>query len=196
MASLMLVNPRKRRKSRRKAVTHKKNPIRRRRSTGLSAAPHKRRRHHYRRNPIGGTGITEQIKGSAIGALGAIAVDLAMTRLPIPASMKTGAMLHVAQGAVSLGLGMLVAKVGKNKKLGMQLADGGMTVALYAAAKSMVGPQLGLAGYEDLGDDLLGFEDLGDDLLGMDDDYSMGGVGWQNAAATYDMAGGEFDQDY
>lgn len=199
MSTLMLVNPRKRRKTkarRRKTITHSKNPIRRkRRSTSLSAAPrHHRRRKSYRRNPIsGGTGIVDQVKGAAVGALGAIAVDLAMSKLPIPATMKSGAMLHVAQGVVSLGLGMLVAKVGKNKKLGMQLAEGGLTVALYAAAKSAVGDKLGLAGYEDLGDDLLGFQDLGDDLLGMDDDYSMGGVGWQNAAPTYDMAGGDDD---
>lgn len=193
----MLVNPRKRRKSKvarkRKSITHAKNPIRRkRRSTGLSAV---KRRKSYKRNPIvNGTSIVSQVKGAAVGAMGAIAVDLAMTKLPIPLSMRTGAMLHLTQGAVSLGLGMLVAKVGKNKKLGMQIAEGGLTVALYAAAKAAVGDKLGLAGYEDLGDDLLGFQDLGDDLLGMDDDFSMGGVGWQNAAPSFDMAGDFSDE--
>jgi hypothetical protein len=85
---------------------------------------------------------------------------------------------------------MLVSKVAKNKKLGMQLADGGLTIALYAAAKSVVGAKLGLNGYEELGDDLLGYE-LADDLLGMEDDWSMGGMGWNNAAPV--SMSGEFN---
>lgn len=193
MASLMLVNPRKRRKARKTTVA-KRNPSRRRKSLS-TLAHHKKhsRRRSYRRNPIGGTSVTDQVKGAAVGALGAVGVDLLMTRLPIPATMKTGAMLHLSQGLVSLGLGMAVAKFGRNKKLGAQLADGGLTVALYAATKSMIGPKLGLSGFETLGDDLLGYEMLGDDLLG-DDDYldgvgvteddwsQMNGVGWYDAA--------------
>lgn len=200
MSTLMLVNPRKRRKTtakrRRKSITHAKNPIRRkRRSTAVSTSPRRHlRRKSYRRNPIATSkGVVEQVKGAAVGAMGAVAVDLVMSKLTIiPTAMRTGTMRHVTQGLISVGLGVLVAKVGKNRKLGMQLAEGGLTVALYTMAKASLGDKLGLNGYEELGDDLLGFQDLGDDLLGMDDDFSMGGVGWQNAAPSFDMAGGDF----
>ena len=193
MSTLMLVNPRKRRKAKRKTTVAKRNPSRRRK---VGAVAHRKHRRTYRRNPIGGSSLTEQIKGSAIGALGAVGVDLLMSKLPIPASMKTGAMLHLTQGAVSLGLGMAVSKLGRNKKLGMQLAEGGLTIALYAATKSMIGPKLGLAGFESLGDDLLGYEMLGDDLLGMDDDFTMGGVGWYDSAAVSAGMDGDFSDEY
>lgn len=173
MAHLMLVNPKKRRKSsaakpakrvKRRKVSYAKNPI--------------QRKHHrrYRRNPISGGGIVGQLKNSAIGAAGALAVDVAMAKLPIPVQYKSGPMLHVAQGLISLGLGFAVAKFGKNKTLGMQLAEGGLTVAMYAAARTTLAPSLGL------GDDLLGYSMNG---------YSMGDSGLLGA----DSYMGDYETD-
>jgi hypothetical protein len=75
-----------------------------------------------------------------------------------------------AQGLVSIGLGMAVAKFGKNKRLGVQLAEGGLTIALHGVMKGALAKQMpALAGYDDglLGNDgVLGYDD---GLLGYDD---------------------------
>lgn len=177
MASLMLVNPRKRRAKRKTA--RKAPSIARRVKTVYKKATRK-----YRRNPIGGSGKTNmvnQIKNAAIGAGGAVAVDILLAKLPIPANMKTGTMRAATQGMLSVGLGMAVAKFGKNKALGVALAEGGLTVALHGVLKSTVNnamPTLQLAGDDE---SLLGYEDLSGDLLGYED-YSDTGVGWYSAA--------------
>jgi hypothetical protein len=175
MASLMLVNPRKRRAKRKTA--RKAPSIARRVKTVYKKAARK-----YRRNPIGGssrTNLTAQIKNAAIGAGGAVAVDILMAKLPLPANLKTGTMRSATQGLVSVGLGMAVAKFGKNRALGIALAEGGLTVALHGVLKSTVNnamPTLQLAGDESL----LGYEDLSGDLLGYEDMNQ--GVGWYSAA--------------
>jgi hypothetical protein len=168
MAQLMLVNPRKRRKTAKKA----------RRKTGIvSRASGLARRvsskvRRYRRNPIGGSvsSPTTQLKNAAIGAAGALAVDVVMSKLPLPANLSTGMGRTAAQGLVSIGLGMAVAKFGKNKRLGVQLAEGGLTIALHGVMKGALAKQMpALAGYDDglLGNDgLLGYDD---GLLGYDD---------------------------
>lgn len=174
MAHLMLVNPKKR-----KSVKRRKNPITIKRRS-LSAVKHHAPKRHkrYKRNPISSHGVMGQIKNASIGAAGALAVDIAMTKLPIPAQFRNGAMLHVAQGLVSLGLGMAVSKFGKNKALGMQLADGGLTVAIYNGLRATVGSHVGLA------DDLLGYSMAGGgDLLGVDN--YMGDYDEQNDMSDY-----------
>lgn len=181
MAQLMLVNPRKRRAKRKTS---------RRKSTGLVARASsrvstglKRIRRSYRRNPIAKNDIFSQFKDGAIGAAGALAVDIAMQKLPIPDNLKTGQMKPIVQGLVGIGIGMAVAKFGKNRTLGKQLAGGAVTVSLYNAGRQMLAPTLGLAGSED---GLLAYEDMGayddtlfgadDGLLG-DDQFPEGGVG-------------------
>lgn len=173
MAQLMLVNPRKRRKARKTKA--RSSPVR-----ALSTSV-RRRFKRYRRNPIKTTGMMQTFQGGAIGAAGALAVDVAMTKLPLPANLTTGTLAPITKGMVGIGLGMLVAKVGKNKKLGEQLAAGAVTVALYNAGKQMIGPSLGLSGWDD---GLLGWDD---GLLGYDDD-----LGYYNAAPT---SGGDYAMD-
>jgi hypothetical protein len=179
MAHLMLVNPAKRKK--RKSVAKRSRVVRRKRAAvGYAKNPVRARK--YRRNPISG-GMIGQVKSAGIGAAGALAVDILMQKLPIPLSMRTGPLKHVAQGIVSLGLGFLVAKVGKNRSIGTQLADGGLVIAMYGGMKSLIGPKLGLSD-DLLGDDLLGVEDYMDEMNG----YDMSG---------YDMSGStDDDMDY
>lgn len=157
MAHVLLANPKRRRRAH-KSVAKKSAP-RRRRSTSLTTTTKVTRR-RYRRNPAAPR-LMQQVQGAAVGAAGAFMVDVAMSKLPIPANMKTGAMAAATQGLVSIGLGMLVGKFA-NKKLGMQIADGGLTVALHGALKSVAGPSVGLSGWGDAG--LLGYGDSG--LLG------------------------------
>ncbi len=172
MASLLMVNPRKRRTKRRtsKAVSKRRAPSHR-----LAAVT---TRKTYRRNPIRKAGMVDTFTKGAVGAAGALAVDVAMSKLPIPANLQTEMLAPITRGVVGIGLGMLVAKVGKNKKLGTQLADGAVTVALYSAGKSMIGPKLGLAGADDL-------------MYYGGDDYAMNyyddddGMGWNSPANTY-----------
>lgn len=169
MAQLMLVNPRKRHKSK---ARRRKNPSASK-SLSTFTRKHFRRR---RRNPIRvGGNMMQTVQGGAIGAAGALAVDVVMTKLPLPANLTTGAMASITKGAVGIGVGMLVAKVGKNKRLGEQLAAGAVTVALYNAGKQMIGPSLGLSGWDD-------------GLLGWDD----GLLGYYNAAPT---SGGYYEDD-
>lgn len=158
MAQLLLANPRRRRKSRSRSVA-------------------RRSRRRYRRNPIRSAGIMGTVKKGAIGAAGALAVDFAMQKLPIPAQFQSGALAPAVKGAVGIGLGMLVAKFGKNRALGQQLADGAVVVALYGVGKNMVGPSLGLSG------DLLGYD-------WMDDEDSLNYI---SPAQTIDMD--EMDSD-
>lgn len=186
MAKLLLANPR-RRKTRRAAAT-KKAPARRRRSTAVVSTTTKVTRRRYRRNPTAPK-MMEQVKGAAIGAAGALAVDVAFSKLPIPAQFQTGVMGQLAKGVIALGIGMIASKTG-NKKLGVQLADGGLTVALHGAMKSTVGPSIGLAGYDDAG--LLGWEDSG--LLGFQN-LSDDGMGFYSAAQTQDGVSGFQDVD-
>lgn len=168
MSQLMLVNPKKRRKTRktRKAKS---------RRTGIAKYAHnpiRKKLRRYRRNPIGRkTGMVATFTGGAIGAAGALAVDVAMQKLPIPDNLKTGQLAPIVKGMVGIGLGMVVSKVLKKNELGKQLANGAVTVALYSAGRQMIGPSIGLAGSDEglLGYDsgLLGysmFDEQGDDL--------------------------------
>lgn len=174
MAQLLLANPRKRRAKR--AVAKRKTPTRRRTVSAVTTTKVTRRR--YKRNPS--PRLMQQVQGAAVGAAGALAVDVLMAKLPmIPANMKSGVMGSAMQGIISIGLGMAASKFG-NKKLGAQLADGGLTVALHGAMKSAAAPALGLNGFSDNG--LLGFDS---GLLGfqtLDDD----GMGFMNPAPVSD----------
>jgi len=171
MGQLLMINSRKRRKAKAKTKT-------KRRSSGLmvkarSALGSVRRR--YRRNPIGGSTVSTamtQFKAGAIGAAGALAVDVVFAKLPLPANLKTGALKPVMQGLVGIAIGMAVAKFGKNKKLGSELAQGAVTVSLYNAGRAMLAPTLGLSGYDDSG--VLGYDDQG--MLGFQD------LGWYSPA--------------
>ena len=136
-AMRLLANPRKRRKT----------PARRKRVSSLTTVSKRVRR--YRRNPIRMGGAMESVKNGAVGAVGALAVDFALQKIPLPLAMTTGPMLPAAKAAVGIGIGMLVSKLGKNKKLGTQLADGAVTVSLYEFGKQAIGPSIGLSDYSD-----------------------------------------------
>lgn len=161
MAELMLLNPSSR--GRRKA------PVRRKRArtrTAVRALP-RRRVGRRRRNPIRLSGITDQFISGAIGAGGALAVDVVMSKVPLPAAFTASpVMTALTKGGIGIAIGMAVSKMGRNRALGTKLANGAITIGLYNAGKATVGPALGLAGSDEglLGYDtgLLGYSDFND----------------------------------
>jgi len=166
MPSLMMVNPKRRKATRKKRRT---TAVARRRTT-----------HRRRRNPIRSTGMMATLQNAAVGASGALVVDVAMSKLPLPANLKTGPALPAVKGGVSLLVGMLVGKILKKASLGKQLAEGGLTVAIHDMAKPMLSNVIpgGLAGSDDLmGYDLMGYEDtMSNDMGGYDEFDDMSGI--------------------
>lgn len=180
MASLMMVNPRKRRAKKR--VARRKSPARRL-ATVKTVSTRK-----YRRNPSPRVGsAVSTIKSGAIGAAGAVATEVILSKLPLPAALSSGNGKIAASALVSVGLGMMVAKYGKNKSLGMDMAQGGVTVALHSTLRGMVAGPMGLAGSEEL----MGY-DAG--LMGGFYDDFNDGMGYTSNSATYEM-GAIFDED-
>jgi hypothetical protein len=157
MAQLMLINPAKRPgKRRRKATrspaqkaatrrmlaanrrTRHAAPKRRRNPIAASAVHRvtRRTRRARSRNPIGMTGIMSGITDAAIGAGGALAVDMAFNYLPLPANMKTGMVGVAAKAATAIALGTVGRKV-LGRTAG-KMAAGALTVIAYDALKGFV----------------------------------------------------------
>lgn len=160
MEELLIVNPRRRRRSRKararsgkrrsaaqRAATRRMiaaNRARRGGSISFAANPRRRRR-SYRRNPaalLGNFGkINSQqpmriIQNAAIGAVGAIVLNTVLSRLPLPAMLVTGRTRYLTQGITALGLGMLAARfklVGG--QMAAQAAEGALTVTIADAIK-------------------------------------------------------------
>lgn len=141
MASLMLINPRKRRAASKRRT--RRNPVAKRAAPKRNPAranPLKtyRKRSRARRNPIGLGGITATLTNAAIGGAGAVAVDYALEFLPLPVSMKTGWTGVAVKGAIAVGVGMIGKKfLGRNAE---RMAEGALTVLAYSSIKGLLAP--------------------------------------------------------
>jgi len=144
MAQLMLINPRKRR-AKRKAAPAKRRvavrsnpvpPIKRRRSRRTSLKTVARRSRRIRRNPIGLNGIMGTLTDAAIGAGGAIAVNFAFDKLPLPLSMKSGMVGVASKAALAIALGTFGKKFMGNTA--GKMAAGALTVIAYDLAKQLL----------------------------------------------------------
>ena len=126
----------KRRVSRSAPVARAASPRRRKyKRSGAAAASQAGRVLRYRRpNPIGNF-ISDTLIPSAVGGAGALALDVAVAALPLPASMKTGPMAPLVKVAGSVGLGMLAGQL-MGRKTGEQVAAGALTVTIYNLAKT------------------------------------------------------------
>jgi hypothetical protein len=164
--SLMLINPRARRKSRKprsaaqKAATRRmiaaragraSNPAPRRskrRATakrrhnpiGLRRVHHAARTHRRRRNPIGGGlgNIGGMVINGLKGAAGAVAVNAVTNYLP--AAVTTGKVLY----ATRAGIALLIGTIGR-KVLGAHarpMAEGALAVNFTDMANSLMGTML------------------------------------------------------
>lgn len=139
----------------------------RRQSTGVSIIMKRSRRSRRRgsrarrRNPISiraTVGSAKPILQRAfVGALGAVAVNTAMSRLfpmILPANLQamfmTGRVRYLTQGAAALALGMVAQRLGLRAATATQMAEGSLTVTLTDAIRDVAmqaGVPLGGIGY-------------------------------------------------
>jgi len=154
MAHMLLVNPRKRRKTRGRKKASKRvrrsrarAPTRRRRSRKVVSRrrrnPIRMHRRRRRRNPLGlnFNSIKSQVMDSAIGAGGAVVLDIALGYLPVPASLKTGTAAPLVKGAAAIVMGMLASKV-VGSGVAHKMAGGALTVMLHGIIKRTAGTML------------------------------------------------------
>lgn len=167
MNEILLVNPR-RRKRRKKTTTRKRrrntasNPRRRRRKTTV-----RRRR---RRNPrVTARSIQSDVMEALQGATGALALDVTLGYLPLPANLKAGIVGTGVKALLAIGIGVL----GANTKIvrpatAKRFANGALTVVLHDELKKQVAqfmPNIAMGEY-----------------LGVDyNDYEMAGLGYHGA---------------
>lgn len=91
-----------------------------------------------RRNPVNSrVRVMDQVKQAAIAASGAIALDMAWSYLPVPASLNVGGVKHIAKGAGAILLGMLAGKI-VSKRTADNMTLGALTVILHSAARDMI----------------------------------------------------------
>jgi len=119
---------------------------------------HRRARHvrRYRRrhsNPrFSVSGITNQLMPAAYGAAGAIALDVALGYIPLPAMLQSGYAKSATKIVGALGIGWLARKFLRGK--GSAVAAGALTVAVYGLMKQVIvqfAPSVkGLGDYEEI----------------------------------------------
>jgi hypothetical protein len=172
MAGLLLVNPKRRSRRKSKVSSHHRRRVRakvthrRRKRRAVAVMSNPRRRHRarahnprrrYRRNPsfrgLAG-GIVPTLKAGAIGAVGAIGVDLVVgySAKYLPTSMQSGIALTAAKLLAAILVGSIGNKVLRGK--GRELAVGAVTVQLHDLAKAQLMaamPSLPLGQYQQLG---------------------------------------------
>lgn len=166
---LLLINPRRRRRKR-KTSRRKRNPApvtRRKRRPSVKSNPGRRsyrrrsyrpKRRHYRRNPIkmGGMGglVSDNLIPAAVGATGALALDILYGIIPLPENIKMGNLRHAVKGAAAIGMGMLAGMV-VNKSMAKSLTNGALTVVLHQAMAELTQkflPNLTLGEYGEIND--------------------------------------------
>lgn len=117
--------------------------------------PRARRRRH-RRNPItrlSVNGVLGQLVPAAYGAGGAIALNLALSYLPLPDALKTGWPRHFTRLAGAMAVGFAARKfLGRR---GEAVGFGALTVVVYDIVKGLIGtasPEIGarLGDFEDV----------------------------------------------
>ena len=133
--------PSRRRAAARPVAAPKRRRASRRRSGGWKITPAKTasragRALRYRRpNPI--NFLMNTLMPSVVGGAGALALDVAIGVLPLPANLKVGPMAPLVKIAGAVGLGMLAGKM-VNRRIGEQIAAGAITVQVYNFAKAML----------------------------------------------------------
>jgi hypothetical protein len=136
-----------RRKTRRTVAVRRANPVKRHRRRA-AVKVHRRRRH----NPISMGSLARPmslVKSAFTGALGAVAVNTVLNKLPLPTALTTGYAVYATRGAAAIALGMLAHKLGVAGGTAAKMAEGALTVTLHDAIVNIAGsamPTFGLAG--------------------------------------------------
>lgn len=154
-------NPRRRRYRRRNPVALANPRRRRRRATGYVVGSRRIRRRKLNPRMLSPRGILNALIPAGMGAAGAVALDLAMNYVPLPAQFQTPLWKNVARIVGAFGLGYVAAfALGREKA--RQVTLGALTVASYTVIRDLVSqnfPQLGLSGAEsyDMSDLRMGY---------------------------------------
>lgn len=184
MSSILLVNPHKRGTKKRRSKTahafaakrrapkrHKRRAKAKRRAVAIFANPSRprgRRRSGHaimramsrrRRNPISlgsMTGVKALAMEAAVGAVGAVGVDMLFQHLPLPHAVKSGVGRHAAKAGLAVALGLVGKKFAP--KYAGAAAAGALTVILYNAGRDMLMKQAPARVGEYLGEYLAGDE--------------------------------------
>lgn len=158
MSQMLLVNPRRRRRASKK----RRNPSKRRRRSPVARRKVTRRRRRNpiarrrvrrsrRRNPIvSARSVQGQLKTAATGAVGALALDVALAYLPLPAAISGGIIGKVAKAAGAIALGIVANKVGVSAANANRMAEGALTVQLHGIGKELLAqfaPGVALSAY-------------------------------------------------
>lgn len=113
-------------------------PNPRRRASVSRKVAHRR----YKRNPSARvSGAMSLMKDSAMGAVGAIAVEALFGFLPLPATWKSGHMMQVAKSATALAVGLFGHKILPRGMAG-KMAVGSLTVTMHEALKPLIASSL------------------------------------------------------
>jgi hypothetical protein len=116
--------------------------------------PRRVSRSRRRSNPrFSVSGITNQIMPAVYGAGGALALDVALGYIPLPAVLTTGYARHGVRIVGALGIGWLASKFLRGK--GQAIGAGALTVAVYGLLKEVAvgvtaGKVKGLGDYEEI----------------------------------------------
>lgn len=139
---LLLINPRKRRRSTK--AKRKTSPKRRRITKRV-------KRRTYRRNPSGTIKFMGMIAPAFQGAAGGVLNDLMFGFVPLPSMLKTGPMRHVVKAAGAVLIGTLAANFTKGA-MAKNMATGAMTVAFHGMLREFTQniPGLQFGQYEEL----------------------------------------------
>jgi len=126
-----------------KSVRHLGHPARASTFHAMGYARNPRRR---RRNPsLLSRGFVSTLGGGAVGALGGVALDLAMK--PLPIGLKVGPINHLVRGVGAVALGLLASLV---KIPGAaDVAKGALAITVYNAARQYVTVPYGLGEMSD-----------------------------------------------
>lgn len=157
MSQLMLINPRRKRRATKARKSSRRSRRRAKRTMTLNVNPRRkrrtsRRRASFRRNPISsrrrglggviGSGYGNFMKDmypAAIGASGALAVDMALGVLEpmLPTELTSGVLGSVTRLAGAVGVGMIASKVA-GKAFGAQVLTGSLIVTFYDLLKTLI----------------------------------------------------------
>ncbi len=172
MNEIMLVSNPRRRKRRKKSTvkrrkTRARNPKRRRRARKTT---YSRRR---RRNPARMTarGVQNQVMDGLQGAFGALALDVTLGYLPLPANLKAGLVGTGVKALLAIGIGVL----GSNLKVirpatAKVWSNGALTVVLHDELKKQVAnfmPNIPMGEYLNTNDYAMGYYGSGYNPNGM-----------------------------
>ena len=114
----------------------RKSPRKHARSSIHAASTAGRVLRYRRPNPIGSF-MKDTLMPSVVGGAGALVLDIAVGLLPLPPAFKAGPMAPLVKVAGAVGIGMLAGQF-LGRRVGEQVAAGGLTVTMYNVARQLL----------------------------------------------------------